>query len=565
MDFESLNNLYIIVAAKGVSNVESYDGDLRLLDNDLDRGVKALYDNEKESIVAFLFQRGSYTEEKAQEWVAAVEKDGINLTIKANVSGQPSSTFLLPGEVVETAVEDLSFPDIEGLLREALERDGVSLEDGSYRWPWLLEVYAEYCIVGLGARYYKVPYTLNDYSEVEFGELEQVIKRWDPVPESETTGAGVVAADIRGGERKVLTFGLRDPVGLPAEADTDGELIWKEIFHVSKTVRPASGEILTVEQEMIDGLANAFQARVFPYVPITASTHSTETAGIVPSYDSVGFVRQVVELDGRLFGGLEVIDEDTRQKIEDGRIADCSVYVWFDVYDRKDPDKVWPFVLVHLLLTNYPQIDDLEAFGVGPDAIAASVGEGAQYQHYVEDTMGDKETQATPTLDPEDAKLLEEYKELRKGGFTLEGLREQAQKVQQKARALEIQSVVAALEGTVVREDVNVIEGHRHYPAVIKAVEAALQGAPETMGADVNDDGKTSVDSLVLDIVNALPAEARMKLDDAPAKPDRSPAETEGDDQWTEERHRTEPLPAEVAEQVSDESLDQFMDGMILE
>jgi hypothetical protein len=37
MDFESLNDLYIVVAAKGVSNVESYDGDLRLLDHHLDR------------------------------------------------------------------------------------------------------------------------------------------------------------------------------------------------------------------------------------------------------------------------------------------------------------------------------------------------------------------------------------------------------------------------------------------------------------------------------------------------------------------------------------------------
>jgi hypothetical protein len=37
MDFENLDNLYIIIAAKGVSNVESYDGDLRVLDNDPDR------------------------------------------------------------------------------------------------------------------------------------------------------------------------------------------------------------------------------------------------------------------------------------------------------------------------------------------------------------------------------------------------------------------------------------------------------------------------------------------------------------------------------------------------
>lgn len=564
MDFESLNNLYIIIAAKGVSNVEGYDGDLRLLDNDLDRGVKALYDNEEETIIAFLFQRGSYTEEKAQEWVTAVEKEGINLTIKANVSGEPNPTFLLPGEVIETAVEDLSFSDVEGLLREALE-DGVMLEGGVQRWPWLIEVYAEHCIVGLGPRYYKVPYTLNDMSEIEFGELEQVTKRWEPVLEAEIEEtAAAIAADIRGGARRVITFAMHDAQGLPADIAT-GDLIWKEIFHVSETVRPVSGDVLSVEQDMIDGLAEAFDAKVFPYVPITASTHYDETGGIVPSYDSVGFVRKVVQLDGRLFGGLDIIDEDAKQKIEDGRIADCSVYVWFDVYDRKDPEKVWPFVLVHLLLTNYPQIDDLEAFGIGPDAIAASAaGEGAQYQHYVEETMGEKETQATPSLDPEDAKLLAEIKELRQSGFTLDGLRQQAQQVQQKARSLEIQSVVAALEGRATREDVHVIEGHRHYPAVIKAVEAALQSVPDAMGADINEDGGTSVDKLVLDIVNALPPEARMKLDGQPAKPDRSD-DSEPQSEYAQKRHRTEPLPADVAEQVSDKSIEQFMDGMILE
>jgi len=563
MDLENLNNLYIIIAAKGVPNLESYDGDLRLLDNDLDLGVKALYDNEKESIVAFLFQRGSYTKEKAQAWVASVEKDGVNLAVEAGASSKQSMTFLLPGEVLSTGVEDLSFTDIEGILRDALERDGVSLEDGAYRWPWLIDVHAEYCIVGLGPFYYKVPYVLNDYSQVEFGELARVIKRWELVPETDAVGAGTVAADIRGGGHKVLTFTMRDPVGLPAGFDTDGDLVWKEIFHVSKTVRPASGEVLIVEQGMIDGLASAFEAKVFPHVPITASTHYSETAGIVPSYDSVGFVREVVEVDDRLFGGLEVIDEDTREKIDDGRIADCSVYLWFDVYDRKDPDKTWPFVLVHLLLTNYPQIDDLEAFGIGPDALAASIGEGAAYQHYVEETtMGDNDTTTTPALDPEDAKFL---KELRASGFTLEGLQERAKQVQQKARALEIQSVVAALEGTVTREDVTVIEGHRHYPAVIAAVEAALQSAPATMGADVNDDGKTVADKLMLDIANALPVEARMKLDDAPAKPDRSPAETADNSQWAAKQHRTEPLPADVAEQVSDASLDEFMGDMILE
>lgn len=551
MDLEQLRNLYHIVAAQGI-DVDAYEGETRLLDNDLAAGVKALYDDEAETIVAYLFAKGSFTEETAREWVRQVEQTGVNLSVR----GRP--TFILTA-----AVEDLSFEDVYRILGDALERDGVTMPDGSYRWAWLVDVYADFCIVSLGARYYRLPYTMDQSNRVQFGELVEVQKRWEdvPPPEPESEGAALAASALQG-TPQVFTFTLRDPVRLPAEvAAADDGLIWKEIFHVSKTVRPVSGEVLIVGQDIIDGLEASFAARVFPHVPITASTHYEETNGIVPAFDSAGFVDQVVKVDGRLFGGLNVIDEDIRTRVEDGRIRDCSVYVWFDVYDRKEPDKIWPCALVHLLLTNYPQIPDLEAFGVGPDAVAATaLPSGVAYQHYVEDTMANQTQANEPpalALSAEDEALLAEARALRDQGYTLQALAERQAKLAQKARGLEIQSIVSALEGATPRDDVTQIDGCRHYPAVIKAVEAALQGLPKGLAADINEEGQSPIDKLVLGIVNALPAEARLQIAAAPARPDRADSPREP---ASRDVHRTTPLPADVMAQVSDEQIEALIE-----
>ena len=88
MDYEQLSNLYIIIPAKGVSDVEGYDGDVRVLDNELDTGVKALYDDEAESIIAFLFSRRAYTDETARAWMAEVNEESVNLAIRAAVEDQ---------------------------------------------------------------------------------------------------------------------------------------------------------------------------------------------------------------------------------------------------------------------------------------------------------------------------------------------------------------------------------------------------------------------------------------------------------------------------------------------
>jgi len=553
LNLKQLMETKIVIPAKGVSDVTTYGGELRLLDSELETGVQALYDDEAEAIVAFVFAKGTFTEEKAREWVSAAEANGVNLSISVTVGREQPATFSLAGGVsVSAAVEDLTFMDVESLLREALEDSQVTMSDGSYRWPWLVDVYVDFVIVALGARYYRVPYTIDDQNVVAFGDLEEVTKRWEPVSELTALGADV------GGSPRVFEMCLRDPVGLPADVATaDDGLIWKEIFRVGTTYRPVSGEPLDVGQAMIDGMVEAFDAGVLNHVAITDTTHHEESSGIVPAKDTVGFVQKLVNVGEHQFAGLDVRDEAARTKLDDGLIRDCSVYVWGDFHDRKDPDKVWDWVLVHLLLTNYPQLPDLAGFGVEPAAVAASF-DGVQFERYREATMSeDTRNQAPrgePPLSAEDAALLAQAKALQAQGFALDGALEQQAQMRQKARQLEVDSIVAALEGRTQREDVVIVEDTRHYPAVVQAVEAALRGEGQSAGFDVADDGTSTVDAVVLSIVNALPKEARFSLD-APAQPDRRPA---GDAKPEPKQHRTTSLSPEQAAQVPDEDIDAF-------
>jgi len=541
----------IVVEASGVTSLESY-GDLRLLDSELEQGVQALYSDEDETIVAFVFSRGTFTEDKAQEWVREVKDTGVNLSVQAGLpQARNRPTFMLAGGVsVVTAIEDVSFEDIRGLLCEALENAHVTMPDGSYRYPWLTDVFVDYCIIQLGERYHKLPYIIDDANEVSFGELQEVMRVWQPVAQPEDTS---LAADM-GGTPRVFSMALRDPVSLPADigADDNG-LIWKEIFRVSTTFRPQTGTSLAVDQSMIDAMYEAFEGRALNHVAITASTHHVETDGIVPASETVGFVDRLVKVGQHLYGGLDVRDEDTREQLDKGLIRDCSVYIWADFHDRSHPDTVWPWALVHLLLTNYPQLPDLQGFGVAPTAVAASFS-GVQFTQYREELMTKEQNRdQTPALSPEDVVLLEQARVLRAQGFALDGALERQVQLRAKARGLEVSSIVAAMEGRVQRDDVTVIEGTRHYPVVVQAVQAALQ--PDGLGFDIADDGTSPVDGIVLAIVNALPKEARFSLN-APVRPDRSMADVSGPGR--EPGHRTAPIDAETARALPDEAIDAF-------
>jgi len=551
LSIDQLKETRIVIEAKGVTNLAAY-ADLRLLDSELEQGVQALYSDASEAIVAFVFSKGAYTEETAREWVTQAEKNGVNLAVRAGLQRKPPRpSFVLAGGSPVTAVAaELSFTDVRDLLAETLEDSQVTMPDGSYRYPWLIDVFVDYCIIMLASRYYRVPYTIDESNTVTFGETVEVTRAWEPVAQPDDGTA--LAADLRGTPR-VFNLSLRDPVALPADIAADGEgLIWKEIFRVSTTFRPGTGAPLVVESSMLDAMLSAFEARVLNNVAITDTTHHEETDGIVPAAETVGFVEKLVKAGESLFAGLDVRDAEARSQLDQGLIRDCSVYVWGDFHDRSQPDMVWPWVLVHLLLTNYPQLPDLQGFGVAPEAVAASFS-GVQFTQYREEPMPEEPRTQTPALSPEDAALLDQARQLRAAGFALDGALERQAQLRKKARGLEVDSIVAALEGRSQREDVTTIEGTRHYPAVVQAAAEALR--PEQVGFDIADDGTSPVDAIVLGIVNALPKEARFALN-ASARPNRTMAGASEPGQ--EARHRTTPIAPEVARELPEDAIERF-------
>jgi hypothetical protein len=415
-------------------------------------------------------------------------------------------------------VGDISFTEILSLLGNALNRDGIEF-DGTTEWPWLVDIYPGYVIVDIRGELYRLPVSFDEQNRPVFGTPVKVSKVYVDLP-AQSAAAHLVLPDK---PRRQVMFHLKmkDPpasfhaAAVPGETD---DLIWKEIIQVSATFRPGTGEPFVVDQPMVDALYESFAASVLNVVPITASHHWEEFWGIIPAEETKGFVQRLVKEDERLYAGLKIADQETLKAILiDKTIQDVSIYAWPDFHDQRT-DKVWPWVLVHLLLTNYPQLPDLAPFGVKPESVAATV-KGASYQPYMEvSIMPDKIEQPAGTqpaaITPEELAELGQYRRLKAEGLSIDTLKAQQASLKGQARALEVQSIIAALQGTGARVDVQSLEGYRHYPAVIAAVKVALK--QENVSASIAQDGKSPLDNLVLGVINALPAEARIKLEQPP-------------------------------------------------
>ncbi|RLC83032.1 MAG: hypothetical protein DRJ03_18095 [Chloroflexi bacterium] len=485
IDIDQLQNMYHLIWVPGATQDTEV---LRQLDTALAQGVYALWNDPQESIAAYLFQKGSYTEETAQQWVADLKKTSLSLSI-----------------------DDTSFSNIIAIVMQAEYETFETAEGVEIDWPWLQDVFTTYVIVRHVGKLYKIPYTLSEKNEITWGAPEMVKIAYLPLAASPATA-------------RIMKLGLKP---LAAEITTDDQgLIWKEIFAVGTTFT-ATGEAVTIEQWMIDAAYEAWQGGAMKVIPITATDHFDEQAGMVPAENTVGMIKAMVQMDGHLYAGLEIGDEDIRQKLNDELIVDCSVFVWFDFADINDGEKTWDAAIVHLLLTNYPQLTYLAPFGEQPSSIAASFG-GLDYTIFKEVIMPTKIQTPPPvaeglTISPEDAALLKAMKENGVTAESLAGFQATRLILQTKSRDLEIQSIVAALEGKGTHAGVTALEGFVHMPAIINAVSVALRDSPKTMALSINvDTGATPLDAVILGIVNALPDTARLALEQPPT-PDRSP------------------------------------------
>lgn len=344
---------------------------------------------------------------------------------------------------------------------------------------------------------------------------------------------------------------------LDGHSGRGGDLIWKEILHPGTWFKTDSGRRIDVTPDIIKATFDAFKMGLPQYVSVPVDSHHPDSSGVVPPQLNRGFVKDLhLTPDYRLFGAFDLRDPQVKAGVVEGTIADCSVFIQSNVVHNETGER-HPWVLRHVLLTNNPLVNGLSGWGELPVSVAADGVEAVmEVQVYQYQTMGDvrdvsvqadyaeeqeKETDGgsdMPTKETDDVQLsdqdlaqLQAFKSL---GLTAEDVRamqERDRAVRQKARALEIESIVNALQGKGAHDQVSCVDGFAHYPVVVQAVATALKELPDALALSADDNGSTPVDTVVMGIVNAIPQEGRLSLNPQPvARKDNSAVAAAGID-----------------------------------
>jgi len=339
-------------------------------------------------------------------------------------------------------------------------------------------------------------------------------------------------------------FAVRLGDGDEAEDDKDDGLIWKELIHPGEWFKSDTGRKVQVTAEIIKGVFAAWKAGLPKLISVPSDSHHNQSDGIVPVESNRGFVEKLKLIGDKLFGGFKLTDPEVSYGVQVGNIADCSVYLQPEIIHYETGEK-FPWSLRHVLLTNDPLAQGLGPFGAIP-ANRDDRGVIVQSYRQVSEEVNEMSKQDTEqpqglTLSAEDAATFEELKGLGLSATEIKALVAERDAVRQKARGLEITQIVRALEGSEQHDDVTQVDDTRHWPVVCAAVEKALSEQPQALAMSADDDGKTGLDAVVLAVVNALPAEARMALqaqpigDKKPDDPSLAPEDGEPTDDQIDE------------------------------
>lgn len=494
---DELDKYHVVeVGERGLASFDEPAEQLRVLEADLGEGVAGLFDPEGESLVAFVFNPTIFDEEQARAWVEEHQVEAV-AALTALAAGQGEEAPSYRKKLIELLREHVSKELFQELVRKARawkggksHGKGAGADDGDEGEDDLsgdddVAAYAMHVFPG----------KLADVPETQARALI-----------SQATAAGVVHA---------------------------WELIWKEILRPG-TFYKWDGTQVVIDQVMIDQLDESFRAGVMRSVSVTAEDHFDETNGVVPAEANRGFVEVLHRSgDGGLFAGLRITDWETYDRLMQGSIQDVSVYIVANVA-HPDTGVVYPWVLLHVLLTNIPLVGGLRPFG----ELAASQQEGTPVTFYRRQENG-QEGQTMPegaiTLSAEEAQRWQAYQaaglepaavqEIAGLGMSVDDVRAlvaERQATRAKARGLELDRIRLALEGRGEHPAVTQVEARRHYPVVIEAALAALREQPEGLGLSADGEGQTGLDAVVLALVNAIPAEGRLSAEPGP-KGDKDP------------------------------------------
>jgi len=516
--------------------------DLRELEGDFGHGVYPLWSDGLQSIVAFAFEPALFDEEEARAWVKkAMEKKPAEMSLTDIVQAVAAPILRAISAKFGRDTEGMglrSFDELRRLVGQALdERYGIVNQQGMKEGPWIVDMGTSAAIIELEGQRYTVTYQVDESDVVTLGKLTPVEQEW------------VRKAD--GSPVMLHAFAVRLGPGDEAEDDEADGLVWKELIHPGKWFKTDTGRIVEITAEIIKEVFRAWKAGLPKLISVPVDHHHVGAGGSVPPTSNRGFVDKLKLIGDRLFGGFRFTDPEVAYGVQVGNIADSSVFLYPNPIHPETGEK-FKWELAHVLLTNDPLVQDLGPFGAVP--ASASGAEGGyivqSYRQQEVDKMKDKDKgqpeslparqQAGLTLSAEDTTVYQEFQGLGLSVAEVQAMAGERDQVRQRMRDLEITRVVRALEGVEEHRGVTQVEGTRHWPVVCAAVETALKErpGPDALALNVDDEGQTGLDAVVLEIVNALPAEARMALAAQPAgsKDPQDPTLQEGDQEPTEEQ-----------------------------
>lgn len=104
MDLKELEP-YIVIPVADAKVQDHADHALRIMEGEIEPGVRALWCEDEASVLAFLFD-GRFTEKKARAWVKEAEEKGVNLELITSDSDRLDGLMTLLKPFLPSAIFD---------------------------------------------------------------------------------------------------------------------------------------------------------------------------------------------------------------------------------------------------------------------------------------------------------------------------------------------------------------------------------------------------------------------------------------------------------------------------
>jgi hypothetical protein len=166
-----------------------------------------------------------------------------------------------------------------------------------------------------------------------------------------------------------------DPLRPYVEVMTFGgqeiDVIWKCVARVGLVWRDKD-EPARITSEMIDGCIDSF-GKAIEHVDIPVG-HEWDAPMV-----NTGYVRKLERRGNQLWAALQFTDPVAKEKVMNGSVANVSCWFEPNYQDQNMADKIWPWTLAHVCLTNKPLMTGLGSFANRPRTITVGKQVAALY------------------------------------------------------------------------------------------------------------------------------------------------------------------------------------------